>query len=502
MAAESRGPSNVPTPEVPTPSDPSSAARPPDLPPRRSRCRWRRWSALLLVLALVSASGYIVLLGRSGERTSAGGRRALPNRVVQPAWWTDTVRRSPAGPASVVFDTDVQADTADFGSELWFLRDGHSESPSVAVGLDRDTYRIIRGPYIAGTDLSPDGRYVLNHNHVTDLTTGTDRQVRGLSESLPTRWSEDGRHILYFDPKMTTVVSWPAETVEWRVQLDAQPAQNYNPVSTWTPALSRQGSMIAVQSGVYLSAYRNDGTRLWSRMVGQEMPKYETVWAGDDRSIVVFPPTPGLDVLSGNAAWRDDGRLALLRYVDEICPGCTLQYPHPGSWQLTFVDGSTGTPVAGASYPVVHGAARVEIVAWRGDVAYAVVSYAETRRDTVRSGFGRMELVRLRPGGSSPERIVSAPHGTQQMGVATDYVESLRSAGTPSYGLNPAEVISVVLVAGACLLPFAALLIFTAWMLRRRRRASTSGQQRRVTAASSPKRHCVPAAPSRRTSGP
>jgi len=152
---------------------------------------------------------------------------------------------------------------------------------------------------------------------------------------------------------------------------------------------------------------------------------------------------------------------------------------YPSTWQMTFVDGLTGAPVAGASYPALRSALDVEVVAWRGDTAYAVVRYSNGRTD----GRGdRVQLVRLVPGALEAQPVLTAPDGTLAMNVATDHVDARRPAGPPENGVNVAEVLGWTLTAAACLAPFVTpplVLVFLLWKHRRRRLRLLRRQGRR-----------------------
>jgi hypothetical protein len=101
------------------------------------------------------------------------------------------------------------------------------------------------------------------------------------------------------------------------------------------------------------------------------------------------------------------------------------------------------------------------VLAWRGDIAYAVFTVVDD------VGGTRVELVRLRPGGSEPETLLTAPAEADSMNVATDYVEAVVPAGTPEFGFNKAEVAGPVVTTLVCASTFVALIV---WAIVRRRR--------------------------------
>jgi RNA polymerase sigma factor (sigma-70 family) len=137
-----------------------------------------------------------VSLGTPDARVATGPTAGLPDRLVEPRGWTETVRRSPNGPASVVFTAgkgNVQSDFDDFKLEWW--REGYSTYPTTVVGLTNDTYRIARDRYVVGVDLSPDGRYWPASAHSRwspgppEPSTGSCRWRSGRWATMPTSTS-------------------------------------------------------------------------------------------------------------------------------------------------------------------------------------------------------------------------------------------------------------------------------------------------------------------------
>jgi hypothetical protein len=402
-------------PDVRVPSDFYRSAR------RRHRLR-RAWAAAAVLVAAALAVPFVAV-GGGGSEDVGGGSAGLPDRLVVPPWSTETVDRSPAGPAAVVYsgeDIVPQADSEDWDLAWW--RTGYTVGPSVVVGLSGDTYRIVRGSYSVGTELSPDGRYLLlDSKAVLDLTTGRTRQLLPKNTRMTTQgvWSADGTRILYVEDDVTTVVSWPSGRVERRFR-----HPGHVPVEL-DVALSGDGSMLAVHSNERFDVYRGDGTRLWG-------------WTGRR------------DRIGGPAAWRGNDQLAVFERVDLVCDYCN---PHPGTWRLTIVDGASGMADTVPVYPEVRSALDVRVVAWRGEVAYCVVVYSAGPTDTV----DRVELVRLRPLASAPETLLRAPAGATDLGVATGYVDQRRATGEPHFGYNRREAVGQTLAWAPCLLPFVAV---------------------------------------------
>jgi hypothetical protein len=417
---------------------------------RRAHRRRLRWSAAAVAIAVLVVSGYAVASARWTGQVAAGGRPGLPSRVVNPPLWTETVQRSPAGPASVAFTAGkgtVQSDYDDVKLEWW--RDGHTAATSVVVGLQSDTYRVARGVYWVGTELSPDGRYLLTgEGMIEDLATGEVRPVPNLDKNAWGAWSADGHRIIGTGNAAMTVLAWPSAQVEWRLRLPAAPAGGADPYFfPHGKALSPDGSLAAVENDGRLSVYRRDGTPLWSQRMGH-------------------------DQVAGRAAWRADGRLAVLRRGDATCPACPQRMsPYPSDWRLSFVDGSTGAAVTAPAYPPVRSALDVRVVAWRGDVAYAIIRYSNGRTDTWGVDVGRVELVRLTPGAAEPHTMLTAPDGTQDMNVAADYVDTPRPVGSPQNGVNTREIFGWAITTAPITAPFGATwLVLAVWLFRRRRR--------------------------------
>jgi hypothetical protein len=102
------------------------------------------------------------------------------------------------------------------------------------------------------------------------------------------------------------------------------------------------------------------------------------------------------------------------------------------------------------------------------------VSYAATNPDSF--DRGRVELVRLDPGAAEPQPLLTAPAGTEEMNVATDYVDTFRPAGPPANGLNVREVFGRAATVALCLSPFVLpVLGLLGWLLWRRRRSARYG---------------------------
>jgi hypothetical protein len=396
---------------------------PPDLFDRaRRRRRWRRAASGAAVLVVVLA-GYVVTLPGLHRPPAVNGPAGIPAKVVAPPFWTEDVSASPPGAASLVFrGPAVPARSSSYGFN----------TPMAVVGLGSDVYRVLYPPQPA-LGLSPDGRTLLMpsfrlgssqmrasdwRTDALDLVTGESRTLA--AEFAPIGWSADGRHALLVQPDrwntpqapldvindMTVrVLAWPSGETEWSVHV-ARP-EAVEGETNYPVALSPDGQSLVVSTSHELRLYARDGTIVWTR------------------------PLVGQDVLAGTSAWRADGRIVLVqrRTVD----GWSVN----GEAVLSYVDPSTGDPLPGPDLPRVQSVFSLRIVAWRGETAYAVT------RTT--SQQGKIEfhasLIRLSPGAAGPETIL-APAGVEDLNVAADYVDVVRPAGSPSYGMSLPAVLS------------------------------------------------------------
>ncbi|GIJ47732.1 hypothetical protein Val02_46180 [Virgisporangium aliadipatigenens] len=374
----------------------------------RRRRRERRAAAALLALAVLAVA---VLIGwpRPGPERFGGDSAGLPDHLVLPSWDTATVHDSPAGPAAVAYslgERNVQSDDEDFRIFSWW-RHGHTVSSTTVVGLHEDVYRIARGGYTTGVDLSPDGRFLMVGGEALDLSTGRTRALPKLTGPRPqagpsstpyygyggvTTWSPEGTRVVVVDQSRVAVAGWPSGRIEWNATF---PYQNY----IGDAVIPEDGSAVALTLDDEIVVLNRDGTRRWSRS------KHEP-W-----------------LVSGRAAWRPDGRLVgLTREVN-------------GPYRLAALDGATGAPVDIGAYPPVSAAMGMEVVAWRGDVAYAIVRHAVPGIYT-QDEIPFPELVRLVPGAAAPEVVLKPPAGTEQLAVATVFVDARRATGAPEFGVN------------------------------------------------------------------
>jgi hypothetical protein len=415
---------------------------------RRRRVRWAMAATAVVVLLLSGYGVSLVGLGADRDRARvAAGSPGLPATVFDPPQWTQPLAGSPSGPASVVFWGPAVPDEA--------FHPGGSVATAV-VGLARDTYRIVY-PAQPSLALSPDGTTLLvaretgstYRTDALDLASGRSRPVA--AGRMPLGWSTDGRHALvgitdrWSHPDAASVndltvdvLAWPSAHVEWSVRIARPDAIEGE--SNYLVALSPDASMLAVSTSHELRVYRRDGTELWHR------------------------PLDGFDVLAGPAAWRSDGRLAVLRR--STCTGCRPQqnWYEPTDWRLNFVDAATGDPLPDPGYPRATGTFSFSVIAWRGETAYAVTR-ANPADDAAKI---QASLIRLAPDGAGPGRVLAVPGGTSDLNVATDYLDTVRPAGSPAFGFSLRQALGTVAPYAQL---FAVVLVigFVLWWRRRSR---------------------------------
>jgi hypothetical protein len=419
---------------------------------RRRRVRWAMAATAVVVLLL---SGYgVSLAGLGADRDSAqiaAGSPGLPDTVFDPPQWTQPFDGSPNGPASVVFWGPAVPDQG-------FAGGAYSPAPTAVVGLSRDTYRVVY-PAQPSLMLSPDGTTLLvarqsGQTYRTDavnLATGRTRPIA--AGRMPIGWSADGRYALVgitdrwshpdadvasINDLTIDVLAWPSGHVEWSVRIARPDAIEGE--SNYLVALSPDASMLATSTSHQLRVYRRDGTQLWHQ------------------------PLTGFDILAGPAAWRPDGRLAVLRR--STCAGCRAQvgWSDPSDWRLTYVDAATGDPLPDPGYSHVSRAFSFSVIAWRADTAYAVV---RANRDG-NPEETQARLVRLGPDGAPPRDVITMPRGTGDLTVATDYLDTIRPAGSPEFGFSLKQVAGMV-VPYAQLLVLVVVIGLVVWWVRRNR---------------------------------
>ncbi len=418
---------------------------------RRRRARWAMAATAVVVLLL---SGYgVSLAGLGADRDSArvaAGSSGLPATLFDPPQWTQPFAGSPNGPASVVFWGPAVPDQA-FG--------GGGSVPTAVVGLAHDSYRVVY-PAQPSLELSPDGTTLLvareagttYRTDAVDLATGRTRSVA--AGRMPIGWSTDGRYALvgitdrWSHPGLASVndltldvLAWPSAQVVWSVRIGRPDAIEGE--STYLVALSPDASMLATSTSHELRVFRRDGaqgTLVWRR------------------------PLDGFDVLAGPAAWRPDGRLAVLRRT--TCAGCRPQtgWSDPSDWRLTYVDPVTGDPLPDPAYPRVTRAFSFSVVAWRGDTAYAVTR-ASPAGDPEKI---QASLVRLAPDAAGPQRVLAVPDGISDLNVATDYLDATRPAGSPEFGVSLKQVAGMI-IPYTQLVVLVLLIGFVVWWVRRNR---------------------------------
>ena len=416
---------------------------------RRRHRRRQQWAAVAVVV-LILLIGYGLSPAAPDAAQPAAGPSGLPSRVVAPPSWTEDLTRSPNGPASVVFWGPAVPNRS-FHTDV--------STPIAVVGLTQDRYRTVY-PSQASLVLSPDGRTLLlpylhanspdlasTHwrTNALDLVTGKSRTLAAGVE--PVSWSSDGRHVLLVQPDRwdhpdapaatinditVRVVAWPSARVEWSIHISRP--DSVEGESNFLLALSPDATRLAVSTSRQLRVYRGDGAIVWHRDVG---------WSA----------------LAGPVAWRDRTHLAVLR---RDLSGAQASWYDPSHWTLEYVDPATGDPVTGPRYPVLSSAFSVQIIAWRGDTAYAVArSHPADRPDE-----DQATLVRLDPGATGAPQVLTMPTGAANLNVAADYVDVTRPAGPADFGVSTVEVFALALRPAG----IAAIVLLLAWLWWRRRK--------------------------------
>jgi hypothetical protein len=412
----------------------------------------------LAVVLLVLAAGYGLTPPDLRGAEPAAGPPGLPSRLFAPERWTEAFANSPTGPASVAFAGPALAQPAFSNAFTW---------PVGLVGLTRDTYRVVYPSQGGSLALSPDGRTMLLpylkgsgdmastnwRTDALDLTTGTVRTVA--TGVIPIAWAPDGRHALLakwnrwdnqtgpgenINDITVSVMAWPSTHIDWTVYISRPEAVEGE--SNFYVALSPDATRVAVSTSRQLRVYRSDGTVAWRRDVGWSM-------------------------FAGPAAWRDDNRLAVLRRTLPDCADCPLEHFYdPSNWTMTFVDASTGAPAGGPQYPVLGAASSLQVVAWRGDTAYA-----ESRSELDSHGTTQAHFLRLTADAPAAEQVISVPRGISALTVAVDYVDRIRSVGTPAFGFSVPQALAfgMSVVRWVILVGLFALAIWWRWRRRRRR---------------------------------
>ncbi len=392
---------------------------------RRRHRRRQRFTAATAAVAVL-AIGYALSPVSVLPAEPAAGPAGLPDVVHAPPRWTELYRSSPNGPASVVFTGDGLPDPA-FSTDF--------VTPVAVVGLTRDTYRIL---YASQGDvaLSPDGRTLLVAHQApnspdmsskywrtdaVDLATGQARTL--IAGAEPVSWSTDGTHVVVVRPDRwdhpdapaatindvtASVLDWPSGHVEWSVHMERP--DTVEGESTFLFALSPDATKLAVSTSRELRVYRSDGSVAWDHVVG---------WTS----------------VAGPAAWRDDTHLAV--FARDLPPAGNFY--DPSRWTLSYVDPATGEPVAAQGYPVISSMFDVSVVGWRADTAYAVA-----RSD--RNNRTQAQLLRLVPGRSAGVPVLQTPADVNGLSVAVDYLDTVRPAGDPAYGVEWRQVLAIALM--------------------------------------------------------
>ena len=104
----------------------------------------------------------------------------------------------------------------------------------------------------------------------------------------------------------------------------------------------------------------------------------------------------------------------------------------------------------------------MQIIAWRGETAYAVARSHPADRPTEY----RATLVRLDPGATGAPQVLTMPAGAADLNAAADYVDVTRPAGPADFGVSTVEVFALALRPAG----IAAIVLLLAWLWWRRRK--------------------------------
>lgn len=135
-------------------------------------------------------------------------------------------------------------------------------------------------------------------------------------------------------------------------------------------------------------------------------------------------------LLSGKGAWIRDGSGIVVAVPDNCCRAAGAD------WRLEAIDARAGSLSPGPTLPVVRNASAVRILGWSPDgtaVAVAFWPEADARAplsDGERTSFqqvDRADVMGLRPGAGSVERLLRSPSGVLQIDIAD---EAIAAGGT------------------------------------------------------------------------
>ncbi len=445
--------------------------------------RVRLLAAGSVVLVAVLLAGWLVTRAQSGA-AAVTVAPSLPRRIGAPAMGTRDALRSPIGPASVVFSSD-----------LWHL-DG-TVGDSAVTGARSDAYRLISSDFDStaglGAILSPDGRRLAVNNAVLDLGTGAVTPLppgRGADYRVPQAWSPDGRYLAtasYTQPDYA-----PPETYDGQWVAPVTRA-----VLSVTDTASGQETVLATLPTTaafdgWVAAFSPDGSRL-AYQYGDRI-----VIAGRGGTAIASLPVPPGTRIAGKGAWTRDGRaVAVVR--EEACD-CGGTYH--ARWTLSTMDVTSGATV-GTGYRL-DGVVAVRMVGWTAAGEPAVVRYdplppAELGRtaapvdfrtrtdpsgvDLTGLGLDGIEelsyvasatLVALAPTGPPRTLVAAAPGGAESLDVAEDILATGRDRpGHPPFltaaRVTEAAILAVVGAIGAAIV----LAVVLIWRSRRRREPRT-----------------------------
>jgi hypothetical protein len=182
-------------------------------------------------------------------------------------------------------------------------------------------------------------------------------------------------------------------------------------------------------------------------------------------------------LLSGKGAWIRDGSGIVVAVPDNCCRAAGAD------WRLEVIDARAGSLSPELTLPVVRNASAVRILGWSPDgtaVAVAFWSEADARAplsEGERTSFqqvDRADVVGLRAGASSVERLLRSPSGVLQIDIADEAIAAggtmaIPDAPSPRDWLLSGLATWQAGTAGS----MAAIAAIAVWLRRRRRRGRT-----------------------------
>jgi hypothetical protein len=417
----------------------------------------RAWRRLAVVGAAV-----LVVVSVDGGSAVAGAGVSLPARIGAPTMWTADERRSPIGPASVVFS----------GSQWWA-----TETPTVAdevslVGATSDRYRVLptsNGYAGMGSVLSGDGRVLADTDGWVDLATGRRTPYpatinSGTTAGVPAAWAPDNHHVVI--AMVRQEYGWDGVSYALPLTTDGLDILDIDTgVVTTIPKVVAGRSMPG-----WDVAYSPNGTRI----------AYQTddtihVITTSGATVATIPLTP-YTYLAGKGAWTPDGQ-GLMVVAGRRC-SCDQHYPV--RWTLSTLVVDTGRQT-GSSH-VFDGAYAIRVLGRWGSVGPAVERYeaeSGTPVTLLDDDDARDELIALDNVADVNIEVING-NGTIQTllksdtdGAETiDIANNVLAGATTRPGDPPLLTVLFLVKSGivAVALVLVAIVVFVILLVRRRRR--------------------------------